>query len=78
MGCIHVGVPAGDRPIFSRKNELACEGLPVFTDDKVDRTVENVASWCCGFYTCRSRDGDCWWDLLAGTGILRGEARAIV
>ena len=78
MGRVHVGAKSRDRPVFSGKEELAWEELRVLTDDKVDRTVENIASGRRGFYTVGSRDSDRWRDLLASARVLRGKACAIV
>src|SRR5262245_27684115 len=58
MGRVHVGAKSRDRPVFSCKAELTWEELRVLTDDKVDRTVENIASRRRGFYTVGSRDSD--------------------
>src|SRR5262249_48679763 len=78
VGRVHVGAKSGDRPIFGGKEELTWEGLRVLTDDKVDRTVENIAGRRRGFYAVGSPDGDRRWDLFASARVLRGKACAIV
>src|SRR5262249_41216995 len=62
---VKVGVKARDGPIFRRKEELGGEGLAVLTDDEVNRPVEHIARWCCGFYASRSGDSNRRCDLFA-------------
>src|SRR5258707_15596209 len=81
MRPIKRGIPARNCPIFGVKDESACAGYTIFTDNKVGGAVENVAGRSCGcpgWTSCGRRNSHYQRNDRASTLIQSREPRAIV